>query len=277
MARQLCEERLAFIEMLALWQGYVRNCDVVKQFYISRQQAYKDINQYQQLHPQCLLKNNDASYYFSKGSSPQYFDGHLDTYLHWLQTHEFVPTSNSQSLQAYSLTSPPRKISPQIIAILSQAIRKQLKVEIAYVSLSNPEADGRLFSPHCFVKAGGRWHVRGFCEKSNGYRDLVLSRFRGEALIEGNSIHSAQQDDAWQTLITLILAPDQRLSLAQQEVLMNDYQMNNGQLHLTTRAALADYLLKEMQVNTKYLDDSPEAQQLVLVNRNDIKQWLFSS
>lgn len=27
MARQLVEERLAFIEMLALWQGEVRNCE----------------------------------------------------------------------------------------------------------------------------------------------------------------------------------------------------------------------------------------------------------
>jgi hypothetical protein len=64
---------------------------------------------------------------------------------------------------------------------------------------------------------------------------------------------------------------------AQQEVLINDYQMTNGKLELTVRAALADYLLKEMQVNTKYLDGKPEAQQLVLVNRDDIKQWLFNS
>jgi hypothetical protein len=53
--------------------------------------------------------------------------------------------------------------------------------------------------------------------------------------------------------------------------------MVNGQLKLRVRAALADYLLKQMQVNTKYLDGKPEAQQLVLVNRDDIKQWLFNS
>ncbi len=58
---------------------------------------------------------------------------------------------------------------------------------------------------------------------------------------------------------------------------MSDYQMENDQLHINTRAALANYLLKEMQVNTKYLDGTPEAQQLVLVNRDDIKQWLFNS
>jgi hypothetical protein len=104
----------------------------------------------------------------------------------------------------------------------------------------------------------------------------VLSRFRGDAVIDGAASYSVQQDEAWNTFITLILAPDHRLTPAQQAVLINDYQMLDGQLQLTVRAALADYLLKEMQVNTKYLDGTPEAQQLVLVNRNDVKQWLFS-
>ena len=53
--------------------------------------------------------------------------------------------------------------------------------------------------------------------------------------------------------------------------------MEEGQLHISIRAALADYLHKEMQVNTKYLYGKPEAQQLVLVNRDEIKQWLFNS
>ncbi|MBO1273258.1 hypothetical protein J3L11_16575 [Shewanella sp. 4t3-1-2LB] len=55
MARQLVEERLAFIEMLALWQGAVRNCEVVKQFTISRQQVYKDISQYQTRFPDVVV------------------------------------------------------------------------------------------------------------------------------------------------------------------------------------------------------------------------------
>lgn len=58
----------------------------------------------------------------------------------------------------------------------------------------NPETDGRIFSPHTFVKAGGRWHVRGYCEKiARDYRDLVLSRFRGEAVIEGTSAHTSMR------------------------------------------------------------------------------------
>lgn len=91
---------------------------------------------------------------------------------------------------------------------------------------------------------GTRFHVRGYCEKSQGFRDLVLSRFRGEAEIEGPSPHSIDKDEAWQTSVTLILSPDPRLSPAQRDVLANDYQMENGTLHIKTRAALADYLLR---------------------------------
>jgi hypothetical protein len=32
-----------------------------------------------------------------------------------------------------------------------------------------------------------------------------------------------------------------------------------------------------MQVNIKFHDAIPEAQQLILVNLNDIKQWLFNA
>ena len=52
--------------------------------------------------------------------------------------------------------------------------------------------------------------------------------------------------------------------------------MQNGQLILKTRAALATYLLQQMQVNFKTLDADPKAQQLMLVNLADVKQWLIS-
>jgi hypothetical protein len=83
-------------------------------------------------------------------------------------------------------------------------------------------------------------------------------------------------DQAWNTEVTLRLQPDPRLNDARKDALMHDYGMHNGELHLRTRAALAHYLLLEMQVNIKMLDGNPEAQQLVLVNMDEIKPWLFS-
>ncbi|KEY59794.1 WYL domain-containing protein [Serratia sp. DD3] len=274
---KLAHERFAFLEMLAFWMGEVRNRDLENQFSITRQQAYKDIVHYQNLHPNHLLKLDKAHYAFADDKQPQYFHGGLDDFLAWLETGYFILAPRLLNSCVTRLELPERKVPRQVITTLMKAIHQHLRIEVNYISLSNPESEGRIFSPHSIIKAGSRFHVRGYCEKSQGFRDLVLSRFRENAAIEGSSPHSIVQDEAWQTYVTLILSPDPRLTLAQREVLANDYQMENNQLHIKTRAALADYLLKELQVNTKYLDGKPEAQQLVLVNRDDIKQWLFNS
>ncbi len=270
-------ERFAFLEMLAFWKGEVRNKDLENQFGITRQQAYKDFALHQQLHPEYLIKLDKACYGFADNRQPQYFNGGLDEFLIWLETGHFALSHPLPDTCAIRLELPERNISRHVIATLVKAINQNSRVEVNYVSLSNPEKEGRIFSPHSIVKAGTRFHVRGYCEKSQGFRDLVLSRFRGDAEIEGPSPHSIAKDEAWQTIVTLILSPDPRLSPAQREVLANDYQMEGDQLQIKARAALVDYLLREMQVNTKYLDGKPEAQQLVLVNRDDVKQWLFNS
>ncbi|WP_342322561.1 WYL domain-containing protein [Kosakonia sp. BYX6] len=270
-------ERLAFMEMLAYWTDDLRNRDLINQFKITRQQIHKDYVRYQALFPQHLIKPDKSRYVFAHDKQPQYFHGGLEDFLIWLETGTFVLAQPLQNNCATRLQLPERNISRQVMATLMKAIRQQLRVEVNYVSLSHPENEGRIISPHSIVKAGSRFHVRGYCEKSHGFRDFVLSRFRDGAEIEGPSPYSIIQDEAWQTAVTLVLSPDTRLTPAQQSVLANDYQMENNQLRIETRAALAGYLLKEMQVNTKYLDGKAEAQQLVLVNRDDIKQWLFDS
>ncbi len=274
---KLPQERFAFIEMLAFWMGAVRNKDLEHQFGITRQQAYKDFALHQELHPGYFIKKDKACYECIDHQQPPHFSGGLEDFLIWLETGSFTLSQPLADTCASRLQLPERRISRQVVAKLVQAIHQKARVEVDYVSLSNPEHEGRTFSPHSIVKAGSRFHVRGYCEKSKGFRDLVLSRFRGIAELEGPSPHAIEQDEAWQTTVILVLSPDPRLTPAQRAVLTSDYQMENDQLHINTRAALANYLLKEMQVNTKYLDGTPEAQQLVLVNRDDIKQWLFNS
>lgn len=270
-------DRFAFLEMLAFWMGAVRNKDLEAQFGITRQQAYKDFTLHQQLHPDCLIKTDKACYEYADNAKCHYFDGGLDDFLLWLETGHFAISTPLPNTFTSRLKLPERHASRRIVAALVNAIQQQLRIEVNYISLSNPEEEVRIFSPHSIVKAGSRFHVRGYCEKAKAYRDFVLSRFREEVQIEGPSPYSIEQDVAWQTHVTLILSPDPRLTSAQSKVLAHDFQMETGLLHISTRAALADYLLKEMQVNTKYLDGKPEAQQLVLVNRDDIKQWLFNS
>src|SRR5699024_7109036 len=107
------------------------------------------------------------------------------------------------------------------------------------------------------------------------YRDFVLSRFRGVPIDEGPRLTPLPEDTHWHTQLTLRIQPDPRLSPEQQAALEHDYGMEDGELKLQVRAALAHYLLQEMQVSTKMLDGNPAAQQLILANYQDIQPWLF--
>ena len=270
------QTRLLFLEMLATWQGYVRNKDLVDQFSITRQQAYQDIRTYQKRYPDRLHKMDSGPYQYTDDYLAQASQESLEYYLLWLSTGQFNPPPLMfQASLGEHCVLPQRHVAPQVMAVLTEAIRQQKRIELGYVSLSHPESEGRIFHPHTFVKTNLRWHVRGYCEKSRGYRDLVLSRCRGNAELLDDSQHTKIHDDVWNRQVELLLAPNPNLSADQQDVIAHDYQMLDGQLRLITRAALVDYLLRDMQVKIQPSDDLPEERQLILLNPQDVAPWLF--
>ncbi|MGD8175610.1 WYL domain-containing protein [Marinimicrobium sp. ARAG 43.8] len=267
-------ERLTLLELVAYWEGKVNTTLLTRHFGISRQYASVDLKRYRDLAPGNLRYSpSDKSYLANTGFSPCFINSDPSQYLNWLSIGYVERRSHNVSNEA--LTLPPRQVSPEIMRGLVCAIREKRRLDVDYVSLSNPDRQGRIIAPHSFVKTGLRWHLRAWCEKKQSYRDFVLSRFRGAPDLMGKSPNTEEQDEAWNTKVTLIFQPDPRLSPAKRQVLEHDYQMCNGELRIITRACLAQYLLNEMQVNTKVLDGTPEAQQLVLVNQADIREWLF--
>ncbi|GAA0370016.1 YafY family protein [Bowmanella denitrificans] len=275
------------IELLAWWQGRVNATDLSRHFTISRTQANKYMQRYRALFPHNLDYCKT-----SKGFVPQSnfslrcISGDASEYLDWLDQQGLTvfntsgrnsQQSDQQPITHTSLTLPKRQVSPLIMRALVSAIRTRQRLEIGYVSLSTPDDQGRVIQPHTFVKTGLRWHLRAYDEGHKAFRDFVLSRFRGEPVLSGPATHAQCQDSSWNTQVELIFEPDPRLSHAQRQVIEHDYQMQNRQLRLITRAALAQYLLQEMQVSTKVLAGSGAAQQLILVNIDDIKPWLFDS
>lgn len=269
--------RLVFIDFVLYWDGAVQNRQLTYQFGISRQQAWQDLQCYAERFPANIAINiPNKPYCASPCFTPQLMVPDIDSYLHWVQTPAIFSHSAVGHLpQNSNLQLPPRQVNPAIIRTLVQAMRSQQRVEADYVSLTNPDREGRIISPYTFVNTGLRWHLRGWCEKHQEYRDFVLSRFRGEAEILGESEKTGIDDEVWHNEVELILVPDRRLTPEQQAVIAHDYQMEEGKLHIKTRAALAQYVLQQMQVNIKTLDAIPEAQQLELVNLNDVKPWLF--
>lgn len=273
--------RYRFIETIALWEGRLTTRHLCDTFGIGRQQASKDINNYiREVGPQNLEYDK-----FLKGYKPtpeflpQVTQGLADEYLHLMaRNNELMNVFESLSLNVANvevLTLPVRDVKPDILRPIMQAARQQKRLDVDYVSINNPDREGRIIVPHTLVYTGLRWHVRAWCEKNQQYRDFVLSRFRDIPEIMDDSAHGQSGDTEWNTQVTIRIIPDPRLTRAQQDVVQVDYGMENGALEVSTRGKLVPYALKLLHVGLEERLEDPMAQQIVVENRSELKPWLF--
>lgn len=279
MIRTGVEQRYWLIELFANWEGRVNSGHLQHYCQLGRQQASKTIAAYQNDYPNQLeYCASEKSFLPSKDFKSHFLSAEVAEYLNWMSGQQtYLPNpAKKYQLETAVLRTPARLVKPAIMRPLIQALRQQTRIEINYISVSNPDPEGRIIVPVRFVNAGQRWHLRAWCEKALAYRDFVLSRFRGIPAEEGPCLIPLPEDIYWNAQLTLRIQPDPRLTLEQQAVLEHDYGMEHGELSLRVRAALIHYLLQEMQVNTKMLDSNPVAQQLILANYSEIQPWLFN-
>lgn len=272
--------RYRLIEIVAYWEGRLTTNHLMNSFGIGRQQASKDINTYlTDVAPDNLTYNTRLKGYEpGPDFEPKLTTGTADEYLHILsRTKDLAHTFSQLDLgfaNTHMLQLPSRPVDPVILRTIVLAAREQRRVDIGYISVNNPETDGRIIVPHTLVCTPMRWHVRAFCEKNGDYRDFVLSRFRGEPELMEVSEQGKDKDDSWSTEIELMLQPDPRLEQAQQSVIEHDYGMQNGFLSVRCKAALLQYVLQAYRLDPHKQEAKPEAQQIVIGNYKDVEQWL---
>lgn len=266
------------IELLAYWQGQINSQDLCLAYGISVTQSKKYLVEYNEIHPQNLKYNRSAKAHLAQELFTfNYINGDVAEYLDWLNSQvNLADVPKSNSITHAELRLPPRAISPQIMRGLVNAVKQKRRIDVEYLSLSKTTAEGRVIQPHTFVKTGLRWHLRGYCEYRGDFRDFVLSRFRGVPEVMDSATHLREQDPGWNSMVMLRFQPDPRFTPEQKAIIEQDYQMQNGELIISTKAALAQYLIQEMQVRTDSLAKTPQQQQLILVNEEDLKPWLFT-
>ena len=273
--------RYRYIELIALWEGKLTTRQLCETFGIGRQQANKDLSSYRRALTQGdLIYDATAKHYLpSSNFKPILTQGLASEYLQLAAQQSDVQRILGHLPVAAAavevVSAPSRELPPSLLRPIIQAITDCRRIDVDYVSLNNPDREGRIVVPHTLVWTGYRWHVRAWCEKNQDFRDFVLSRFRGEADLMDSSERNASEDNDWQQRVTLQVEPDPRLRADQREVIAHDYNMENGRLSLTTRAKLAPYLLQLLNVNTGPLLDDPRAQQLVLSNHESLQNWLM--
>ena len=273
--------RYRYIELIALWEGRLTTRQLCETFGIGRQQANKDLTSYRRgLTRGDLVYDAVAKYYSpSEDFAPTLTQGLASEYLQMAaqqsDVQQILGDLPVASANVEVIAAPLREVPASLLRPIIRAMAESRRIDVDYVSLNNPDREGRIIVPHTLVWTGYRWHVRAWCEKNRDYRDFVLSRFRGDADLMDASDHTEADDQAWHTHVTLEITPDNRLTRDQQEVIAHDYGMTNGQLKLTVRAKLAPYLLQLLNLNVgKQLEDA-RAQQIVLANYEEISPWLI--
>jgi predicted DNA-binding transcriptional regulator YafY len=274
--------RYRLIEIIALWEGRLTTNNLCNSFGIGRQQASKDINEYiRKVGPGNLVYDRQLKGYKPTAEfEPQVTEGLADEYLHLLNRNKDINKSfaglDLGSAKSEVLHVPIRDVRPEVVRPVVQAAQQGKRLEVDYISLSSEAQETRVIAPHTLVYSGYRWHVRAYCEKRKDYTDFVLSRFRGEPdMIDHESPNPLAEDISWNTLVEIIITPDSRLSPAQQTIIANDYGMTRKRLSINSRAALVPYALKQLQVDPYTVQQKPEAQQIVVANLDELRQWLF--
>lgn len=272
--------RYRVIEIVAKWEGRLTTKHLCNSFGIGRQQASKDINNYlREVAPGNLEYDKQLKGYKpTLAFKPVVTTGLADEYLLMLSRSKDITTtfglqlrfSNTEIIQA-----PIRNIDPEVLRPLVQAIREKKRVDIGYVSLNNPNEEGRIITPHALVCTPMRWHIRAYCEKNGDYRDFVLSRFSDEPELLGASEHTEEEDLLWKKEIEIVIEPDPRLDALQKKIVAKDFGMEKGHLRIKLKAALVHYMLQSLNIDPLHLHEEPKAQQIVIKNWEKIRPYLY--
>jgi len=280
------QNQFHLLEVVAQWEGRVTTEHLQRAFGIgSRTTGGRIFKDYLEVAPGNLeYSASDRGYIPGSKFQPQYSQGDLGEYLSLMTRHDTLNPSFSGlkdvPAPTESISLPHRAISPEVVRHVVQATQTRGRLEVVYRSHSSPAGEDRIIAPHTLVYSGLRWHVRAWCEKHRDFRDFVLTRIAPEAELMGDALPEADpgEDQAWQTWVDVVIAPNPRLSLQQQRMVALDYGMGDDQnLRVPVRCALMHYLLLSLNIFLEAERFLPEEQPLVVANREEVAPFIFGS
>lgn len=270
------ERRLEFIEFRLFWEGGINRSDLVEEFGVSIPQASKDLALYQEQASDNIRYDRSQKRYFASDTfRPNFIQLDAAAYLERLaQTLRPVQGEiDSLGTSIFSmdmLRIPQRRIKADVLRSLLACTRGSRSLEILYQSMSGARPDPlwRRISPHAFGSDGLRWHVRAFCHIDKKFKDFILSRCldtRGS----GPLGVAASDDQIWNANFSVVLAPNPRLNTSQQEIIAQDYGMENGCVAVPVRRAMLYYFSKRLRLDAATRLDDPREAPVIVQNRDE--------
>lgn len=242
-------ERLAYIEFRLYFLGEVSRGDLIKRFGVAPAAATRDFALYKELFPDNIEFDTTSKTYVIRDSFTPAFE-HVSERVLTALSQGFGDGVNpiAGSLIECEIPVPLNRIKIHVLAPITRAIHLGKAVRLNYIShTSGPSA--REIVPFAIATDGLRWHVRAFDRKNQDFRDFVISRMNKTIVLsEKIQKHELPSSDIqWNRIVELVLVPHP--DRKHPEITMNDYEMQNGELHLKLRAAMAGYVLRQWHVD----------------------------
>jgi hypothetical protein len=269
------KRRLEFVEFRLFWEGHVNRGDLIEGFGISVNQASTDLNRYLGFSPDNMYYDKSAKTYVRGPEfKPRFLQPSAGRYLSQLHSLGEGILEPSETwigrLPSFDAApTPARGVNANTLRTVVAAIRRNEMIEAKYQSLSSPEPRWRWIAPHAIGFDGFRWHARAYCLADEVFKDFLLSRILE---LRGNKKTdvTAEADTEWNEQVTLEIGPHPDLSESQQKVITLDYGMRSGKVKIPVRKALLYYTLKRLGLDTDPSARSPQNQQIILLNHDQI-------
>ena len=242
-------QRLAYIDFCLLFKGAIYRQDLINRFEVGLSAGSRDFNLYKELAPENLDYDSSGKRYYQTAQFKPLFEHDAQRTLTKL-ANDISDGFDAIGDMHFPVEAPSSLNIPDIfiVAKLVQAILNNKVVSVIYTSLSSG-SNARELVPHAIVDNGLRWHVRAYDRKSNSFRDFVLTRISKVTLKQSPAAEERSEQDAeWHRLLPLQLVPHPK-NVSFPTAIEMDYGMENSQLLINVRAAMAGYLLRRWNVD----------------------------
>lgn len=262
----LSEQRTRDLETLLVWEGAVDNARIREVFGLQLVQASRLVSSFVAEHSGQLLRASPhAPVKPAPGFIPKYSRGLPDDYLHLVESAR--PAELASFVVDAGIDLSP--VKPEIFAVVVQACRASLGVNIVYCSMTQPQGEPQLIFPHSLVRAARRWHIRAWCAARQVYGDYALGRVLAAVMTELPAPALALDDQAWNDICHLVIEPHPELTAEQAMISQLEFLGGQATAVVQVRRALASYVIRDLRLAVDLELEKPPDYLLMLVNSSE--------
>lgn len=264
----LRDQRVRILETILKWERQIENSRLRSIFGLTTVQASRMLAEFRQFYEDKLENYIGETVYRLAPKAKGLNDSTLDDYAQIVMATD----SLSRTIMHDGRLDLSRN-DPVVFAAIRKAALTGQGVVIRYASMTNPEPADRLVFPHAIVHAGRRWHARAWCEAKKSFRDFAIGRIYQAALVEEKGRYLREEDEQWNTMVSVKLSPHRQLSAAQQRLISDENLAGEMQMTIELRQCLASYVIQDLRATMYPEKELPPAFQLEAKVLGGQKLW----